>query len=988
MSTPAELEAQIRFQLSQLSSNNAHHEFEHLARHLARARVYSNILPATGPVSAGGDGGRDFQTFRVAAQVASGPRSSFRGRSSGDVDVAFACSLQKEIEPKIRRDIANILAHGPADEIVYFCTSEIPIGHRLRLEAEAREQNVELRIFDGFAIASMLADPDVFWITQRYLGLPAEMLPARHDDVDWYSGLRSRWRGRDVIPISQADFFELKSGIRHATFEEEARPDLLNWMTAMEGFLSADTPRALVRAGSYELAVAALRGLGDMTPRAGLLLDYFSDMEDWPGHADLQDAATLLTYAFTAQHLGQLDFDVDRLIAWRNLLSEMIDAEFSTAPGPGRQSALLQVRGHISTLPAARDSRPDREAGVADWNRMLDIAEHAPLYPLETFADFLSRILTYVPDSKAIRTLATRVDVMLVKRGGAVAAQKAMDRAKALLRHDRPSDALSDLHAAKHRWFDGDHVDDMIETLLTLSSVYRRLGLGYAAKYYAMAGAFIAKHDARREVAALQPQALQLATEAECVLGNSLGYLTLLLVTLDAHVRLEHDPLDRDKHPWLHQNLSFMAAHLSALHRGAPELEPTLTEVLATWPEEITAGVMKVVDAPEAEWNQGDWAQTANYFRQVLLDRPFSDIGPIREARWSALGIHWTARFANTYAVTPLAEQLIAQLQLAQASMAGRDFGLTPERVTLDLTVSDTASTLDAHWTQEDQEAVCKVTLPAAGWGESQDRRALEVCMFIVNGCTVLSGEDFVRALDPTVVGQIYLARPYAEIARDFVEEEDFHETARHGSTGFRRDDPWPTTPHPDLDWFDGQGPNYDEPRALSDIDARYRTGMRSAGHTIRRFSTTPHGRTLLSQWRAEGAKDWEIIAILANLAMNQRLPDIAEKDPETAQRLAWAMLEQEEAPDDALDLSDLTAETYVKARRIYLGAHLRSWGVEIPKAASWDGVERFLITRYRMRENDVPHENYLDWLGEGADPPALVDVPAALQLDPSSRSS
>lgn len=55
--------AQLLFQLDQLSATNSHHEFEHICRHLARETITPNILPATGPVTAGGDEGRDFETF-------------------------------------------------------------------------------------------------------------------------------------------------------------------------------------------------------------------------------------------------------------------------------------------------------------------------------------------------------------------------------------------------------------------------------------------------------------------------------------------------------------------------------------------------------------------------------------------------------------------------------------------------------------------------------------------------------------------------------------------------------------------------------------------------------------------------------------------------------------------------------------------------------------------------------------------------------------
>jgi hypothetical protein len=60
-----ELRPYIRFQLTQLSAENAEHDFEHLTFDLARVRVASNLLPATGPVQAGGDQGRDFESYRT-----------------------------------------------------------------------------------------------------------------------------------------------------------------------------------------------------------------------------------------------------------------------------------------------------------------------------------------------------------------------------------------------------------------------------------------------------------------------------------------------------------------------------------------------------------------------------------------------------------------------------------------------------------------------------------------------------------------------------------------------------------------------------------------------------------------------------------------------------------------------------------------------------------------------------------------------------------
>ena len=137
---------QIRFQLEQLTVRNAHHDFEHLCRHLTRVRICSNIIPSTGPVSAGGDQGRDFETFRTYLRASPITNSTFIGLVS-EKPIVFACSLQKNIIGKIKSDINTIMASGTkVEKICYFCTSDVPIHKRHELQLWAKEKHsVELQ---------------------------------------------------------------------------------------------------------------------------------------------------------------------------------------------------------------------------------------------------------------------------------------------------------------------------------------------------------------------------------------------------------------------------------------------------------------------------------------------------------------------------------------------------------------------------------------------------------------------------------------------------------------------------------------------------------------------------------------------------------------------------------------------------------------------------------------------------------------------------
>lgn len=170
---------EIRFALNQLRVRNGQHEFETLTRMLARATVTRNLLPATGPVAGGGDQGRDFETFptQLPGQV------QRIGRDLGVPDratVGFACTLQQgDLRAKIRADVAEIVASGSEVEfIVAYCEADISVARRHAIERDAMERHrVRLAVFDGNAIAELLADHATFWIAETYLHLPARVLP-------------------------------------------------------------------------------------------------------------------------------------------------------------------------------------------------------------------------------------------------------------------------------------------------------------------------------------------------------------------------------------------------------------------------------------------------------------------------------------------------------------------------------------------------------------------------------------------------------------------------------------------------------------------------------------------------------------------------------------------------------------------------------------------------------------------------------------------
>ncbi len=668
--------SQIRFGLEQLSPKNAHHEFEHLCRHLARARICSNILPATGPGSAGGDQGRDFETFRTYLESTSIADSTFIGLVSNK-PIAFACSLEKKekIKGKIESDVQTIVSSGSKVEAIhYFCGADLEVAKRHKIKAWARETHqLELEIHDGNAISELLADREVFWIAEKYLSIPAEIFPRapENQDVEWYSVALSKWKGQTPTGNNFSEFGELKIAARHAFYNERLRQDLAFWLNLMEKHFFNSKFSEIKRRAVYEVCVLTLRGFHNLSGYEEHLRWYFSEIPNLINAVDLEDSHALLNYCVGAISRGLIQLTRQEVSDWRRRLIQRIDERLEENVHPNVRAALLKAKGGTYLLiDPLNPALPKFEKTIEWWLKLTEMLESAPMFPLEQFSDQTTHLLQWMLEingkAKIPPTyfeLTEKLDALLANRhGGFTAAENCRKRADLLYDQGRILEAIDLLHRSKLDWYASETLREALSVMLFLSMAYMNLGLFFAAKYYALAVAFIAANNSQSKVKPFISVGLMRAATWDYIIGAFCDFLNITEIEIKIHQAHARNAGDLANNSEL-QSIVFHLMTLKAVsERINPEFEQEVWKRINAWlPKEWIEGVL-----PSARQNFQDMTdeQVKMDLAYQLQGTPYGDLEQERKVAWSALGIEWRATWKNDYETTKEAEQFLAILQI------------------------------------------------------------------------------------------------------------------------------------------------------------------------------------------------------------------------------------------------------------------------------------------------------------------------------------
>lgn len=1013
-----EAENYIQWRLSDMAARNEHHLFETVATRVARRRISSNILIATGPVSAGGDQQRDAETYttRIPDEL---PHSAGFSASASTAPVVVACTVQRDgLKAKVRADLAGICAStaAPVEHVAFFCAHSIPEAATHELQREARDTyDVTLDIFCGVDIAMMLAEPDLVWVAQYYLDMASALVPEPVDadpHPEWYPELLENLRRNSgpaaLTPATQG---EVTAGLRYATWDEHANADLPEWLDFMGAFLAdsddgVDTD--LVFRACYEMAVARFRGMGLAAGIEDLVRRAISYACTSAERIVVDDATTLASYwgvmwvtGVAEAESAEIQDACDRLRAHVSRLLAATDS----ADYPVRAASLTGTLAFASLVPnwtkaEEINGRPKRAERAENAGVQLDETDVDPsallgddLIDIDSAMDYFGQLVDLLPRARAysVRQLARVFNMYATAaashslyekvrdaldasvsgvQGDSATAERCRDRGMAFVKANKPMHALVELHNAKLNWFNGDTLYGSVLTMRYIGSMYAGLGLMYAAKMYAATAAAMALSSGDSDV---EPQAAKALLEAARYAqraGTWVDAAGLTEIALLGRAQFLPEPFDYERWPDLGHHETNAILGLTAIRTFWPEVEPLIQAAhhRTPWYDDLVE-IIGIAEG-EASFNltEDELQERAS---EQLAGPVLGDIGENRIIDFRALGVRWIFEFANDQSTVLISEGFVAAFQVLVAEAALHTPVLVESTVRIHVRVIADATRDVDDITVDDSEPEIRVQAvlsDSVSDVAARDVAILAQCFQLLQAVHARHPRELQDILDPLFRGglphKVSVGRSYEEAAA-LLDEEHYARCASvprpESSASFIPAENEHLAPPTTL------GPGYDSADSLQAIRERYEVAYDAFRYTLPGLLADEGFRAQVVRLREDGWLDWQILVALVNARMNWLFhqngmqPELV--DPREGMRIA----REPETPDSPrMQVEELSPEI--------LDMHLYMQAVTIGRRMGLQGRQEqngehamrgLLIRRYRFAEDDLPHRDLLDCVDE-----------------------
>lgn len=468
---------QFEFHLHTLTSRKEETAFENFARVLAEKELCPNLVPQTGPTG-GGDSKVDTETYPVAPAIAA---LWFEGcPNSADQRWGFAVSAKADWKPKVRSDVAKIVATGRPYTLIYFISNQyIRDKERAELEdALTAEHGIQVRILDRTWIVEkvvrnrrweIVAETLQFELTRRVVSTPGPLDAARLRDLE---ALDKKIEAASASAITLELVEESLQSALLARSLDRSRQEVDGRFDRAERLAEKVSSRQRQRIW-YQKAWTALWWFDDpaeavriynLLAPAVLPSDVVWDIDDLVNLWLVLQARTALDEAHTQ--------------ALRSALQRHADDHSKQTSSLWAQTQLL-----LMNIAASWRSKGDLEPHLTAMRKVFGEVRRQIEFPIEPIIRTVRELADIAGDSPGYDELLDAViEIERERNGDRAAGEVQLQRGLQKLRREKSYEAIEDLARAQLLLAQEDSRDEFIAALCGTGLAYESAGLLYAAR--------------------------------------------------------------------------------------------------------------------------------------------------------------------------------------------------------------------------------------------------------------------------------------------------------------------------------------------------------------------------------------------------------------------------------------------------------------------------------------------------------------------------
>ncbi|MDP3922616.1 MAG: hypothetical protein Q8Q84_04495, partial [Hydrogenophaga sp.] len=468
---------QFEFHLMSLTSRKEETAFENFARVLAEKELCPNLIPQTGPTG-GGDSKVDTETYPVASTIAT---LWFEGNpSSASERWGFAVSAKADWKPKVRSDVAKIVATDRPYVLIYFISNQA-IKDKDRAETEdalTAEHGVQVRILDRSWIVekvvrhrrwNIVAETLQFELSRKVVSTPGPLDAGRLRDLEM---LDKRIEAASASAVTLELVEEslqsalLARGLDRPRHEVDGRFDRADRLALKTG------SRQRVRIW-YQKAWTALWWFDD-PEEAERIYDMLAS--EVLSSAWIWDIADLVNLWLALKSGKALDAASTR--ALRAALQRHADDRSKETSSLWARTQLL-----LMDLVVGMHEKSDLQPTLTCIRQVLGEVRRQIEFPIEPVIRIVRELGDLIGDSSGYDELLDAViEIERARNGDRVAGELQLQRGLQKLERKKAYDAIDDLARAQLLLAQEDSRDEFIAALCGTGLAYESAGLLYAAR--------------------------------------------------------------------------------------------------------------------------------------------------------------------------------------------------------------------------------------------------------------------------------------------------------------------------------------------------------------------------------------------------------------------------------------------------------------------------------------------------------------------------